>query len=104
MNNLNKIIRNSKVLEICTLAQSYHQSAILKRNECAKAYEIIEINNFNLNANYKFNFIFSSFNQKIKLSKLNEIKIKIKNSDVIILHSWKGKLWKILLDHSLLLK
>ena len=91
MNSLNKIIENLNVLEICTVKQSYHEPSLFKRIKCASNYEIIEIAKFNINSKYKFNFIFSAFNQKLSQSELKKIKKKINSADVIILHSWKGK-------------
>ena len=104
MAGLNQIIKNLNVLEICTIKQSYHKPALLKRFNCAKNYEIIEIDRFNINSNYKFNFIFSAYNQKLSQAKLKELKTKIYTSDIVILHSWKGKLWKTLLEYSISLK
>jgi len=104
MTGLNEIIKDLNVVEICTVKQSYHEPALLKRFKSSFNYEIIEIDRFNIKSNYKFNFIFSAYNQKLSQPKLKELKTKIYTSDIVILHSWKGKLWKILLEYSISLK
>ena len=103
MDNLINFLKGRNIVEICTIKQNYHVPALKKRNLISNSYKIVEINKFNINKNYKFNFTFSSFNQNISKSKLLQIKNYIENSDVVILHSWRGKLWNQLLKYSILL-
>ena len=55
---LNEIIKDLNVVEICTVKQSYHEPALLKRFKCSQNYEIVEIDRFNINCNYKFIMFF----------------------------------------------
>ena len=100
MKNLLQLIDNSKILEICTINQSYHNPALIERKNAAANYKIIEINKLNKNPKYKFNSRFSVYRQNISLSNLNYIKEFISDSDIVILHSWKGKLWNDLINHA----
>ncbi len=100
MNNLLNLINNQNVLEVCTVKQNYHKPALIERKIHANIYKVIEINIFNRNSNYKFNSLFSVYKQNILDSDLDYIKSYIDKFDIIILHSWKGKLWRDLLSYS----
>lgn len=89
---LSEVIEHKSVLEITTVHNHYHDSALRARKCIAGKYKLIELSQY-LKEGYSFNGLFSYRSLSISRSGMEDIFALVLQHDVIIMHSWKGRDW-----------